>query len=96
MEERRERFRERVREFRDRLRRIQPDNNVNNNNENPENQEINNNVNNNEEILSEEEIVNLNEDQAQLVPDTPSPWSLATNFVYMFFARLFPDNAQVA
>jgi len=96
LEERRERFRERVREFRDRLRRIQPDNNVNNNNENPENQEINNNVNNNEEILSEEEIVNLNEDQAQLVPDTPSPWSLATNFVYMFFASLFPDNAQVA
>lgn len=94
LEERRERFRERVREFRDRLRRMQPENNVNI--ENQENQEINNNVNNNEENLAEEEVVNLNDEQAQLVPDTPSPWSLATNFVYMFFASLFPENAQVA
>jgi len=98
LEERRERFRERVREFRERIRAMQPNNNneddvaINQRNENDVNQN-----NNTEEAVTEEEIINLRDENQnqEVVPEPPSPWVIASNFIFMFFASLFPENPQV-
>ena len=90
LEERRERFRERVRDFRERIRLMQQ-NNVNNGHEagagDGENQV--------QEAVTEEEIRSVRNDQEETAPPA-STWAVASNFVFMFFASLFPETQQVA
>ena len=98
LEERRERFRERVREFRERIRAMQPNNNNEGDMAIDQRDENNDNQNNNtEEAVTEEEIINLRDENQnqEVVPEPPSPWVIASNFVFMFFASLFPENPQV-
>jgi len=98
LEERRERFRERVREFRERIRAMQPNNNNEGDVAIDQRDENNDNQNNNtEEAVTEEEIINLRDENQnqEVVPEPPSTWVIASNFVFMFFASLFPENPQV-
>ena len=78
MEERRERFRERVRDFRERIRVMQM-----NNQENP-----------NEPPTEDEITNLINEQRADLMNAPVSIRATVTNAVYMFFASLFPENVQ--
>ena len=73
----------------------------NNNNDDVQNNQTeendNNQINNTGEAVTEEEIINLRDDHQNqdVVPEPPSPWVIFSNFIFMFFASLFPENPQV-
>ena len=78
-----------MRDFRERIRLMQQ-NNANNGHEagagDGENQI--------QEAVTEEEIRSVRNEQEETAP--PSPWAVASNFVFILFASLFPETQQVA
>ena len=48
-----------------------------------------------QEAVTEEEIRSVRNDQEETAPPA-STWAVASNFVFMFFASLFPETQQVA
>ena len=47
-----------------------------------------------QEAVTEEEIRSVRNEQEETAP--PSPWAVASNFVFILFASLFPETQQVA